>query len=219
MKTGTDREFGSHFASHSPQGLALSFNGGKDCTALLHLQAAALHIYESKRLPSPSHPDGTGHIGSPIKTVYVTTVDHEDRFDEVESFVQQCKHNYGLDLVELPAPMKPALQTYLDNNPQIRAISVGTRRTDPYGSGLKPFLPTDNNYPSFVRVHAIVDWSYKDIWDFLRSLKVGWCKLYEMGYTSLGGKGTEKNSALSDGKGGYRPAWELEEEELERAGR
>ncbi|BGP54152.1 hypothetical protein JCM8202_000024 [Rhodotorula sphaerocarpa] len=58
-------------------------------------------------------------------------------------------------------------------NPQtaasaIRAIIVGTRRTDPHGSTLSAFVPTDPTWPAFMRVHPILDWSYHDVWDFLR---------------------------------------------------
>ena len=57
---------------------------------------------------------------------------------------------------------------------------------------LTPFDPTDSDWPRFMRVHPILDWSYKDIWDFLRhpSLTLGgeesgktieWCEMYNYG--------------------------------------
>jgi FAD synthetase len=108
----------------------------------------------------------------------------------------------------------------MDLHPDIKAVCVGTRRTDPYGSGLKPFLETDNGWPSLMRVHAIVDWDYTDVWDFLRSLNVPYCELYDRGYTSLGGtNNTEPNPALKREDGGYEPAWKLVDCEMERNGR
>lgn len=191
----------------SPAGFALSFNGGKDCTVLLHLQAAALYLYESKR----------GLQNTPLKTVYIT-VPHS--FPEVDKFVEDCQSRYGLDLVAIPSPMKSALQSYMDSDSAVCAVSVGTRRTDPYGSGLKPFLPSDNGWPQLMRVHAIVDWDYTDVWDFLLSLKVPYCELYDKGYTSLGGtNNTEPNPELRREDGGYEPAYKLKDCALERNGR
>lgn len=104
--------------------------------------------------------------------------------------------------------MKLALQSYLDAHARshpakpIRAILVGVRRNDPHGAQLTPFAPTDAGWPDFVRVHPVLDWSYGDVWDFLRSeeLSLGageggqggddprgleWCELYDYGCVPL----------------------------------
>lgn len=46
---------------------------------------------------------------------------------------------------------------------------------------------TDPDWPPLMRVHPILDWTYADIWDFLRSPELGqdaieWCSLYNYGY-------------------------------------
>lgn len=59
---------------------------------------------------------------------------------------------------------------------------------------------------------------------FLKHLNVPYCELYDQGYTSLGGTtDTHPNPALEvvgpAGERNYRPAYELEDDELERLGR
>lgn len=57
---------------------------------------------------------------------------------------------------------------------------------------LTAFTETDKDWPRFMRVHPILDWSYADIWTFLRhpSLTLGegsieWCEMYNYGFVQL----------------------------------
>ncbi|KAK4047763.1 3'-phosphoadenosine 5'-phosphosulfate sulfotransferase [Microbotryomycetes sp. JL221] len=232
--------------------LALSFNGGKDCTVLVHLLAAvALRKAATSKLSSQTS------LQLPrLKSVYVRCL---SPFPQVEHFVNACTETYNLDLMAVEGGMKEALQEYLDKvgrnsmqknlsttngneSKQVEAILVGTRRNDPHGAQLTPFDPTDKGWPNFMRVHPILDWSYKQIWDFLRHpmLTIGdenqsgdqddvgtieWCELYDYGYTSLGSThNTFPNPLLRTEDevglvGGWRPAWDLQDGSQERAGR
>ncbi|MCJ1311999.1 hypothetical protein MMC25_005673 [Agyrium rufum] len=153
---------------------------------------------------------------------------------------QQHQH-HSEDTSSMPS----CFATYLSSLPSIKAIFVGTRRTDPHGSSLSPFDPTDGKWPPFMRIHPVLEWRYREIWAFLRELEVDYCALYDEGYTSLGGTDdTVRNPALrvrrgdvtgeDGGNGGederearsrsrsedvYRPAYELLEDEEERLGR
>ncbi|KAI8073058.1 hypothetical protein BC940DRAFT_290447 [Gongronella butleri] len=154
------------YQRYGMDGVTLSFNGGKDCTVLLHLVAAVM-----SRL-------GHGRE-EPIRTVYVT---YPNPFPHVNAFVDVCAKRYRLACQAIPGPMQLALQQYLDQSqPKPNAIFVGIRRNDPFAEKLTYFDRTDAGWPDFMRVHPIIDWSYKHIWDFLITLQVPYCALYDEG--------------------------------------
>ena len=98
--------------------------------------------------------------------------------------------------------------------------------------------PTDPGWPSFLRVHPVINWTYEQIWEYLRRFNVPYCSLYDLGYgkhpaslllrftlntsryTSLGSThNTYRNPALQDQNGEYKPAYELPDGSKERCGR
>ncbi|GEM12617.1 FAD synthetase [Rhodotorula toruloides] len=245
--------------------IALSFNGGKDCTVLVHLLAAAILRRQDPSLsdsPSPSSASTSSRSLPPIPTIYVRC---PSPFPQVEAFVALCARWYALELETVEGGMREALQVYVDRRKTsltdgasaqrgaIKAVLVGTRRNDPHGQHLQPFSPTDAGWPDFMRVHPILNWSYGDVWAFLRAgeLTLGagagdaeeeWKRNRLECYTSLGsthntfpnpllrattsGPISRPSSPTSAARekvgqplGGWRPAWELEDESAERAGR
>lgn len=97
------------------------------------------------------------------------------------------------------------------------------------------FEPSSPWMPAFMRVNPILDWTYGEVWQFLRYFGLPYCCLYDQGarrqllpnspqspsgYTSLGSKSnTHRNPALRVDQDVYRPAYELCDYSLERAGR
>jgi FAD synthetase len=52
--------------------------------------------------------------------------------------------------------MRAALEEYLKEKPDIKAIWIGTRRVDPNGGHLTHFDPTDGDWPRFMRIHPVI---------------------------------------------------------------
>lgn len=99
---------------------------------------------------------------------------------------------------------KSGLETVAREFPHVKAIFMGTRRTDPHGGRsaslnqfintilvcyrgvidleyLEVFEMTSPGWPQFMRVSPILEWSYHDIWHYIRKHNVPYCKLYDRG--------------------------------------
>jgi FAD synthetase len=215
--------------------LSLSYNGGKDCLVLLILFLAGLHPRRANNdsqsndtPPSPAEQEVEAQIAAAtfIPAIYALP---PDPFDAVEDFVVTSAKAYHLSLTKYttapPAStLRSSFEDYLARHPGVRAIFVGTRRTDPHGAQLTHFDRTDGGWPDFVRVHPVIDWHYAEIWAFIRHLDLRYCSLYDEGYTSLGGTSdTHPNPRLRRGAaqtdGQYLPAYQLTEDVEERLGR
>jgi FAD synthetase len=96
------------FARWRPSEMALSFNGGKDCTVLLHM------LGTSGRL------DG-------LRVVFFDT---EVGFPEITSFMQDMEVLYGFKCQSLGGFREGLAELVADG---IKAVFLGTRRGDPHG--------------------------------------------------------------------------------------
>ncbi|TXT06057.1 hypothetical protein VHUM_03530 [Vanrija humicola] len=211
-------------------GVALSFNGGKDCTVLLHLFAAVLYERHNKVAAAlqPAHTDisqlehgaGPAAMSSASAKAYIDAPIASPPPLPMEAFVIESVNRYALDLYRFGGGMKAALSAYLScvGGSDVRAILLGTRQGDPNGK-VAVLAPTDPSWPQVLRVHPVLDWSYDDIWSFLRELDVDYCSLYDEGYTSLGSTTNTLPNPYLKTSAGYDPAWKLQDGSQERAGR
>jgi len=176
--------------------MCFCFNGGKDSTVLLHM----LHV----------------HFG--LQNILVCYFEHHSTFKEELDFLEEIQSRYSFSIRRLCKPFKQGLEELIAQG--ITAVFMGTRRTDPYSQKLAYFSPTDPGWPAVCRVNPILDWEYHDVWQFLRSLNVPYCALYDLGYTSIGSStNTHRNPSLRRASGRYDPALMLLDVDKERDGR
>ncbi|KAL7301222.1 hypothetical protein TKK_0006187 [Trichogramma kaykai] len=186
-----------------PNQIFLSFNGGKDCTAVLHLVAI---VVEMRKVPPPI-------------CLYVTS---DDDFEEVKTFVDDASFYYGVQMVHRSGSMRRVLTEFILNKPELKACLMGIRKGDPGSERLDIFTQTDPDWPRLMRVCPILKWSYRQVWKFLLDHEVPYCSLYDEGYTSLGSRGTTTKNPLLQHPNNplrYLPAYTLADDSTERQGR
>ncbi|KAG2611340.1 hypothetical protein PVAP13_4KG130600 [Panicum virgatum] len=163
---------------------------------MLHLLRAGYYLHKAT---------SSGHVGitvhhavqnCPMRTIYF---EDPNTFPEIDSFTYETASTYGLPLETIRTDYKSGIEALIKEKPT-KAIFLGTRNGDPDAVGQQQFSPSSPDWPPFMRVNPILDWSYR--------------------YTSIGSiHNTVPNELLRDGSGGYRPAYTLSDGGLERAGR
>lgn len=205
------RTLDSAFRLYTPDNVAVAFNGGKDATVVMHLARASMANWCKQNMtPAKLH------------CLYMLGT-REEQFSEVTAFVHEQVSAYDLAAVEVPLGIKEGICEFIRGRTATCAFVLGTRRSDPHGATMEHFEPSSKGWPCLMRVSPILTWRYHHVWEFLRHFRIPYCCLYDKGYTSLGSVPTTKpNPALREGEDGierYKPAWKLEDESLERAGR
>eukprot|EP00735_Rhodelphis_limneticus_P006737 TRINITY_DN19170_c0_g1::TRINITY_DN19170_c0_g1_i1::g.2340::m.2340 TRINITY_DN19170_c0_g1::TRINITY_DN19170_c0_g1_i1::g.2340 ORF type:complete len:233 (+),score=8.10,sp/Q6ING7/FLAD1_XENLA/40.10/1e-44,PAPS_reduct/PF01507.14/2.8e+03,PAPS_reduct/PF01507.14/1.2e-21 TRINITY_DN19170_c0_g1_i1:70-768(+) len=199
-------------ALYSPNELVFSFNGGKDCTVVFHLLRAALALH---------YGDGTSNFDEKLylRQIHFIYFKEKQPFPEIEEFIRSTSQTYQIQIETVEDPFKQGTQKLVTER-GIKAFILGQRRGDPYCATLERCSPSSRGWAPFMRLNPILDWTYANVWTLLRLSKVEYCRLYDVGYTSLGGlQDTFQNPSLSDGAGGYHPAYALLDEKQERHGR
>ncbi|KAJ5076144.1 fad synthase [Anaeramoeba ignava] len=189
--------------------LAISFNGGKDSTVLMEI----INWIANKKIKTKVNLD-------PDQLIVFNTKNKDD-FEEIKDFIKKSLFRYNIKTYqEYNTNLKTGLKTMLEKNKTVEAIFAGMRKTDKPGiNGSDYFLPSDPGWPKVIRVSPILNWEYKDVWDFLLENNVPFCKLYSYGYTSIGSKNNTQKNPFLKVNNYYRPAWELSDPSKERAGR
>jgi phosphoadenosine phosphosulfate reductase len=162
--------------------IGIAFTGGKDSSVLLDLTGRAFG----------------GKI--PFKVI---TIDTSAEFPEIKEFIEKLKQSWGFDL--LTYSNKEALKA---NYPiaKDKADCCNTLKTVPLKQSIKDLhlkamftgIRKDENEaradevyfskrkdPHHFRVHPILHFTEKDIWDYIKLNNLPYCPLYEQGYRSI----------------------------------
>lgn len=176
--------------------MAIFWTGGKDSTVLLHMIRDVFGT--NKKFP-------------------LLYLDTQLDFEEVYEFINKVVKDWKLNLitikttdkqmkkynalptkkerVELASYFKIILLKDAVKKHKLPALAIGIRWDEhPERIAEKYFSPRENH----VRIHPLLHFTEKDIWDYIKHHKVPYISLYDKGYRSLGEKEFTK-PATSDG--------------------
>jgi phosphoadenosine phosphosulfate reductase len=187
------------------ENIAVAFTGGKDSTTLLHLIRTAYH----------------GMV--PFK---VFNIDTSVKFKEIYDIRDRIAKEWNLDLIILrnEDPQKAIrlaknsaecclfLKTHVLNEGikmhGIKALMTAIRWDEQSSRADEKYYSERSDH---MRVHPILHFMEKDIWEYIRGQGIPYCSLYDKGYRSLGCTPCTKHSDLH---GPERSGRSLDKEEI-----
>lgn len=194
---------------YSAEKTVVAWTGGKDSTVLLHI------IKEAYK----------GIIPFPVMFN-----DSTMEFPEIYQFIKTISKQWHLNLVIIPHDAKEleefhktkdyakkkelsrmmkvhAINNFIKRNP-IKAFLVGIRKDEHKSRSNETYFSKRKDH---VRVHPILDFTEKDIWNYIHIHNVPYVSLYNKGYRSLGEKPFTKKTPKG---GNERSGREQEKENL-----
>ena len=215
--------------------LVLSYNGGKDSCVIFYLVQALFSKSGNpilEYLQDQGYESELGEINSYRESFKIDQwryiffqYNQEEEFSEIIDYMDQIELDYSIVIEKCTNKIKDDLETLVSEH-DVSTVILGNRRTDPYSETLLHVQKSSEGWPDFTRIHPILDWSYWDVWKFIKFFNFKVCVLYDQGYTSLGLiSNTRKNPYLikkmgsGDSPNEYYPAWYLHDASKERESR
>lgn len=189
--------------------IAVAWTGGKDSTVLLHM----IQELNEGKVPIPVMFIDTGlHFGETLEFVERLGKKWElnlVRVTDRHTLREYRKTKSRLKKKELARMMKVrAIKKAVKRN-RWKALIVGIRWDEHQARASEVYFSARRNH---MRIHPILHFTERNIWDYIRELKLPYNPLYDKGYRSIGEKDFTK--PVRDPKKGERSGREKEKEKI-----
>lgn len=152
--------------------LAVAWSGHKDSTVLLHLCKT---VYRDEKIKA---------------FLNITGKD----FPEALEFVDNLSRDWGVEVIKVKKSDKiKAIETGISKF-GIKAYISAIRREENEARSRETYISKRETH---MRIHPILDFTEKDIWEYIKKFNVPYLKLYDEGFRSLG----EKTNTRKSGEG------------------
>ena len=160
-----------------PEGYYVAFSGGKDSCVVLdlckragvkfdaHYNLTTVDPPELVRFIKKYHPDIWETRTKPEKSMWQLI--EEKRFPPTRLFRYCCK-------------------VLKEEGGTGRTVVTGIRWQESSKRAKRQMSETCNKHKGKQFLHPIIDWTDKEVWEYIRTYKVPYCELYDKGFTRIG---------------------------------
>lgn len=168
--------------------ISIAFKGGKESSVLLHLIKTVMDEMQ---------------LGYDILDIIYFAPDQDEikvLREYVVAFVKSLKMQKCLKIVSTN-DITEGVQMYVHSS-NINTMMIGIKSSDIGAKSLSQTMQTQD-VVQLNRIHPLLSWTYKDVWDYINTNDIFICELYKSGHTKLQTQSTTtRNPLLSDKRSG-----------------
>jgi phosphoadenosine phosphosulfate reductase len=158
-----------------PEGYYLAFSGGKDSIVAYDLlNRSGCRFDAHMNLTSVDPPELLAYV----KQYYPDVLRHRPEMTMFQLIEKKCF---------LPtARSRYCCAVLKERGGSNRIVVTGIRKAESHRRSKRQMLETSKTDKTKRMIHIIIDWKDKDVWQYIRTLNITYCSLYDEGFKRIG---------------------------------